>query len=99
MKSGGHFISNPPALASVFLATMFLVACEQSKQSVPAPETAASQAASTEKVFVEFRGPWAFAADPKDANNVLAIAPKAKDHLDLYVQASNQSSLPSANAC
>jgi hypothetical protein len=95
MKSGGHFFVNPLALASVLLAAMFLVACEQSKQPAPAPAAAASQVTSTEKVFVEFRGPWAFAVDPKDANSVLAIAPKAKDHLDLYVQASNQSSLTS----
>ncbi|HEX9110290.1 MAG TPA: hypothetical protein VF845_02335 [Terriglobales bacterium] len=93
MKSGGHFLGNPFALASVFLAAMFLVACEQSKQAAPAPAAAAPQTTSMEKVFVQFQGPWAFAVDPKDANSVLAIAPKAKGHRELFVQASNQSSL------
>jgi len=44
-------------------------------------------------VFVVFEGPWAFVADPKDANSVLALAPKTKLHRDLYVAASNDSAL------
>src|SRR5271156_1743792 len=82
------------ALAAAALTTLFVGACQQthSPDMAPAVET---KAANTEKLFIEFRGPWAFAADPKDANSVLAIAPKAKGHRDLYVQASNRSTLPS----
>jgi hypothetical protein len=91
MNSRGHFLGKPVAIASVFLASILLVACEQSKQAAPA--AAASLAATTEKVFVVFEGPWAFATDPKDANTVLALAPKTKSHRDLNVAASNNSNL------
>ncbi|MGC9989597.1 MAG: hypothetical protein ABSC07_13520 [Terriglobales bacterium] len=93
MKHSRHCVRLLAALASVVVATFSLVACQQSQTPTPAPATAESKAVGTEKVFVEFRGPWAFAPDPKDANSVLAIAPKVKGHLDLYVQASNQSML------
>ena len=93
MNSRSHFLGKPIALASVFLASIVLVACEQSKQAGTAPTTAASSAATTEQVFVIFQGPWAFATDPKDANKVLALAPKTKLHRDLYVAASNESTL------
>lgn len=79
------------ALASAVLATLFLVACQQTQQ--PAPTAAESRAASTEKVFVVFEGPWAIVADPKDPNSVLALAPKTKIHRDLYVSTSNESTL------
>jgi hypothetical protein len=79
-------------LASVFLAMISLVACEQSKPTTPAP-SATLQSPTTEKVFIVFEGPWAFAPDPKDAGSVIAIAPKTKGHRDLYVKASNQSTL------
>jgi hypothetical protein len=82
------------ALASVLLVTVFFVACEQTKQTTSAP-AAAPQAAPTERVFVVFEGPWAFAPDPKDAGRVLAIAPKTKIHRDLYVTASNNATLAS----
>ncbi|MBI1740144.1 MAG: hypothetical protein HY233_00905 [Acidobacteriales bacterium] len=91
MNSRDHFLGKPVAIASVFLASILLVACEQSKQAAPA----ASLAATTEKVFVVFEGPWAFATDPKDANAVLALAPKTKAHRDLNVAASNNLSLAS----
>jgi len=94
MKNSRHSLSSLIALASAVLATFFLSACQQSQQQ-PAPAAIESKAVSTEKVFVEFRGPWAFAPDPKDANSVLAIAPKVKSHRDLFVQASNQSTLAS----
>jgi hypothetical protein len=44
-------------------------------------------------VFLQFEGPWAFAPDPKDANRILAIAPKTKSHRDLYIKASNEATL------
>jgi hypothetical protein len=87
MNSRAHF-GKPTAIAGVFLMSIMLVACEQSKQTGPAP-AAASLAANTEKVFVVFEGPWAIVADPKDANSVLVLAPKTKLHNDLYVAASN----------
>jgi hypothetical protein len=92
MRNSRHFLGDPIVLASISLATMLLAACDQTKPASPAP-AAASQVSSTEKVFVVFDGPWAFAPDPKDAGSVLAIAPKAKGHRDLYVKASNQSTL------
>ena len=91
MNNRGHFLGKPVAIASVFLASIVLVACEQSKQAAPAATQSA--AASTEKVFVVFEGPWAIIADPKDANSVLALAPRTKLHRDLYVAASNESTL------
>ena len=93
MNNRGHFLGKPVAIASVFLASILLVACEQSKQAAPTPAAGASSAATTEKVFVTFEGPWAIVADPKDANSILALAPKTKLHRDLYVAASNESTL------
>ena len=92
MKTHCYFTSMTAALASAVLAALFLVACQQSQQQ-PAPAATQSTVASTEKVFVVFEGPWAFVADPKDANSVLALAPKTKLHRDLYVAASNDSVL------
>jgi hypothetical protein len=81
-------------LVGAALAFLLAAACRQTPAPGTAPAPAAEpKAITTEKVFIEFRGPWAFASDPKDANVVLAIAPKAKGHRDLYVQASNQSAL------
>jgi hypothetical protein len=48
----------------------------------------AAQARKTQKVFVTFEGPWAFARDPNDANSVFAFAPKTASHHDLVVQSS-----------
>jgi hypothetical protein len=93
MISRSRLLRKPIAAASVLLASIVLVACEQSKQAAPAPAAAASSAATTEPVFVIFQGPWAFATDPKDANKVLALAPKTKLHRDLYVAGSNDSTL------
>jgi len=92
MRTQLYSTSKLAALASAVLATFFLIACQQSQQQ-PAPAAVESKAASTEKVFVVFEGPWAIVADPKDANSVLAIAPKTKLHRDLYVAASNYSTL------
>lgn len=92
MRAERYFTSTLVALASAALATFFLIACQQSQQQ-PAPAAMESKAASTEKVFVVFEGPWAIVADPKDANSVLALAPKTKSHRDLYVAASNNSTL------
>lgn len=93
MISRSHFLGKPIVTANVFLATLALVACEQTKPAASAPAAAASSAATSEKVFVAFDGPWAFAADPKDPNTVLAIAPKTKNHRDLQVSASNKATL------
>lgn len=90
MKSADHRPGKRLILSAI-LATICLVACEQSKTPTPAP--AASPSPATEKIFVVFEGPWAFAPDPKDPNSVLAIAPKTKGHRDLYIKASNQSTL------
>ncbi len=91
MRTERYFNSSPIALASVVLATLFLTACQQNQQ--PAPAAAESKGAGTEKVFVVFEGPWAFVDDPKDPSSVLALAPKTKLHRDLYVAASNDSTL------
>jgi hypothetical protein len=92
MKTRRYFTSMTVALASAVLATFFLIACQQSQQQ-PAPATVEAKAAGAEQVFVVFEGPWAIVADPKDANSVLALAPKTKLHRDLYVAASNDSTL------
>ncbi|MGB9202497.1 MAG: hypothetical protein WCB94_00850 [Terriglobales bacterium] len=89
MRTERCFTRPLAALASAVLATLFLVACQQSQPPTPAAE---SKAAS-EKVFVVFEGPWAIVDDPKDPNSVLALAPKTKAHRDLYIAASNDSVL------
>src|SRR6267154_1859121 len=92
MKNPCQARSSLIALASAILATFSLTACQQSQQPAT-PAATQSAVASTEKVFVVFEGPWAIVADPKDANSVLALAPKTKLHRDLYVSASNESTL------
>lgn len=72
--------------AGALLASVITVACNQTPQGTPAPQPGVQSAPSTTKVYVVFDGPWAFAADPKDANSVLALAPKTKAHRDLFVQ-------------
>src|SRR5258708_7774920 len=82
------------ALAGAVVAALFLVACQQSHPPAANPISAESKAAAAAKdVFVVFEGPWAIVPDPKDANSVLLLAPKTKAHRDLYVTASNNSSL------
>jgi hypothetical protein len=92
MRNPRYFNNSLIALASAVLATFFLIACQQSQQPA-APAATQSAVATTEKVFVVFEGPWAIVADPKDANSVLVLAPKTKLHRDLYVAASNESTL------
>jgi len=90
MKERRHFVTH---IAAVLLATL-LVSCSHSNQeSIPAARAATLSTAASEKVFVTFEGPWAFVADPKDPNVVLALAPKTKAHLDLNVSASNDVTL------
>ncbi len=67
------------AVAGVFLA-------------LTAYRHARATAQKTQTVFVNFRGPWAFARDPNDANSVFAFAPKTKTHHDLVVQSSESKS-------
>jgi hypothetical protein len=88
MNSHAYFPGRQIFIVVVSLAAIVLVACERSPKKAPA-----SLAASSEKVFVIFEGPWAIVADPKDSNSVLAIAPKSKIHNELYVAASNDSLL------
>ena len=85
MRNPRYFNSPPIALASAVLATFFLIACQQSQQP-STPAATQSAAAPTKDVYVVFEGPWAFAPDPKDANSVIALAPKTKSHRDLIVQ-------------
>jgi hypothetical protein len=91
MRTEHHFTRSLPAVAGILLALFSLNACQQTQQ--PAPAT--TPAVTTEKIYIEFQGPWAFAPDPKDANSVLAIAPKTKSHRPLFVIASNHSRLES----
>lgn len=86
MRNLCHSRISLAVLASVFLAGLTMVACNQTKEVQPAAQQAAQTAQTTEKVFVVFEGPWAFAPDPKDANSVIALAPKTKSHRDLFVQ-------------
>jgi hypothetical protein len=94
MNNSRHSVSLV-TLASAVLATLFLVACNQSQPPAAAPAALESKvaAATTKEVYVVFEGPWVIAPDPKDANSVLLLAPKTKSHRDLYVTASNHSTL------
>jgi hypothetical protein len=80
------------ALAAAALSIALLIGCTETKQNPPAPPPAPS-----EKVFVVFEGPWGFAPDPKDAKFVIAMAPKTKEHRDLYVKASYHQELEAGN--
>ncbi len=95
MKNPCYFPNMLVALASSVLATLLLVACNQSQPPTAAPTATESRAAATKDVYVVFEGPWAIAPDPKDANSILLLAPKTKSHRDLYVSASNHSTLVS----
>lgn len=94
MKNPRHSRSSLVMLATAVLATLFQVACTQSQtQTAPATPQSKASAATTKDVYVVFEGPWVIAPDPKDANSVLLLAPKTKTHRDLYVTASNHSTL------
>lgn len=97
MKTRRYFTSTMMMLASAVLATIFLAACNQAQPPAATPAAPESKAAATaapaRDVYVVFEGPWAIAPDPKDANSVLLLAPKTKSHRDLYVTASNHSTL------
>lgn len=80
-----HSISVLIAVLCAVLATAFLIACQQSQPSGPGPEPKTA----TSDVYVIFEGPWAIVPDPKDPNNVLAIAPKTKSHRSLAVTPAN----------
>jgi hypothetical protein len=85
MKTRRYFPIMTVALASAVLAAFLLIACQPSQQQ-STPAATESKAAATKDVYVVFEGPWAFAPDPKDANSVIALAPKTKSHRDLVVQ-------------
>lgn len=79
MQNKRRFTDEMIAFACALLATLFLIACQQSQQ--PAATSAQTEVKpATSDLFVTFEGPWAIAPDPKDANSVLAIAPKTKSH-------------------
>jgi hypothetical protein len=86
MRNPSHSRSAPVVLSIVFLAAIVMVACNQTKETTPATQPAASTPQPTQQVFVVFEGPWAFAPDPKDANSVIAMAPKTARHRPLFVQ-------------
>lgn len=73
-------------------ALLFLVACQQAQTPPPAAQTQ-NAVAPTKEVHVVFEGPWVIVPDPKDANSVLLLAPKTAAHRNLYISASNNSSL------
>lgn len=86
MTKPRHSLSSLVVLASVSLAAIALVACNQAKETTPATPPATTAAQLTQQVFVTFEGPWAFAPDPKDPNSVIAMAPKTARHRPLFVQ-------------
>jgi len=79
-------------LSGALTLLALLSGCESSREST---KQAPAPAAATQNVYIQFEGPWAFATDPKDANTVIAIAPKAQGHRDLFVKASNGMTLAS----
>lgn len=79
MRNDSHFIDGIIASACTLLAIVFLIACQQSQQPV-ATSTPPETKPATSALFVTFEGPWAIVPDPKDGNNILAIAPKTKSH-------------------
>ena len=85
-------------LASAVLAMLLLAACNQSPSPTNAPAApeakAMATAAASKEVYIVFEGPWVFAPDPKDANSVLALAPKTSSHRDLVVQSAEKKLAP-----
>jgi hypothetical protein len=79
---------NAAVAVAAVLATLFLFACQQSQPPAATSTQPESKLATTE-VFVTFEGPWAIVPDPKNANSVLAIAPKTKSHRPLAVVPAN----------
>jgi hypothetical protein len=92
MRNPRHSCSSPVLLASVFAGVVLMVSCSQTRETAPATQSQLTTP-TTQQVFVTFEGPWAIAPDPKNTNNVLLLAPKTKHHRDLYVTASNHSTL------
>jgi len=86
MTNRRYLPSTPFAFAAAVLAIVIMAGCTQTQQTQPAPAVATPPPG--EKVFITFEGPWAFAPDPKDANFVIAMAPKTTHHRDLFVKAS-----------
>ena len=93
MRNVRHFSVSFVVLAAIFLALGILAACNGSKAPAPASPKHFAEVNGGVTVFVQFEGPWAFAPDPNDANEVIAIAPKTAGHQDLYVRASNEQAL------
>jgi len=89
MRTERHLTCNMVAIASAVLAMLFLVACQQSQPPTPASAPPESKPATTD-VYVIFEGPWAIVPDPKDANSVLALAPKTKSHRPLVLVNANK---------
>lgn len=77
------------AMAQAMLATLFLLSCQSNKETTMPTGAGATAAPAAEAVYIIFEGPWAIVPDPKDANNVLAIAPKTKSHRNLAVTPAN----------
>ena len=95
MRKPRHSRISLVVTAAVFLAVLTMPAClpanKETKEVTPAAQTATP---TTHEVYVIFEGPWAFAPDPKDANSVIAMAPKTKNHRDLFVQSSDKALAP-----
>jgi hypothetical protein len=88
MRNQCYLTARLLAVASVLLATTFFVSCQQSQTPASNARTAQGPSPAND-IFVTFEGPWAIVADPKDANSVLAIAPKTKSHRFLAVVPAN----------
>jgi hypothetical protein len=75
---------NLPAPVFCWQCCLSSLACNQSQPPTQAPPPVESRTGSTEKVFVEFRGPWAFVVDPKERQQCSGHrTPEAKGHRDL----------------
>jgi hypothetical protein len=88
MRTERHFTCNVLAIACAVLATLFLVACQQGQP--PTSNAPPEPKPATTDVYVIFEGPWAIVPDPKDANSVLALAPKTKSHRPLALVNANK---------
>jgi hypothetical protein len=86
MKNHRSLTNKLILLASSVLAMLLMVACNTTSPPPAATPATEPRAAAAKEVYVIFEGPWAFAPDPKDANSIIALAPKTKRHRDLFVQ-------------
>src|SRR5271169_4873055 len=80
MKNSHRFRSLLVVLGGALLFSVLLIVAHNDIKAAPPVDE------HNQKVFLVFEGPWAFAPDPDNVNKVIALAPMADHHRELFVQ-------------